>query len=76
MDFLTPLLLGLDWMDPEWWLDRFGQQMFWAAVAIVFSVIRVSPVQSAIGAGLMVAGVPAFYFWRNRLPPPGSRLPS
>ncbi len=36
MDVLTPLLLGLDWMDPEWWLDRFGQQMFWAAVAIVF----------------------------------------
>jgi membrane-associated protein len=36
VDVLTPLLLGLDWMDPEWWLDRFGQQMFWAAVAIVF----------------------------------------
>jgi membrane-associated protein len=36
VDVLTPLLLGLDWMDPEWWLDRFGQEMFWAAVAIVF----------------------------------------
>ncbi|HET6560695.1 MAG TPA: VTT domain-containing protein [Marmoricola sp.] len=36
MDLLTPLLLGLDWMDPEWWLARFDQQMFWAAVAIVF----------------------------------------
>jgi membrane-associated protein len=36
VDVLTPLLLGLDWMDPEWWLDRFDQQMFWAAVAIVF----------------------------------------
>jgi APA family basic amino acid/polyamine antiporter len=34
-----------------------------AAIAIVFSVIRVSPVQSAIGALLMLAGVPAFYYW-------------
>ncbi len=32
----TPLLLGLDWMDPQWWLDRFGAEMFWASVAIVF----------------------------------------
>ncbi len=31
-----PFLLGLDWMDPAWWLDRFGDQMFWAAIAIVF----------------------------------------
>ncbi len=34
-----------------------------AAIAIVVSVIRVSPLQSAIGAGLMIAGVPAFYYW-------------
>ena len=34
-----------------------------AAIAIVLSVIRVSPVQSAIGAALMIAGVPAFYYW-------------
>jgi len=33
---LLPLLLGLDWMDPAWWLERFGAQMFWASVAIVF----------------------------------------
>lgn len=32
----APLLLGLDWMDPEWLLQRFGQQMFWVSVAIVF----------------------------------------
>jgi len=48
-----------------------------AAVAIVISVIRVSPMQSAIGAALMAAGVPAFYYWRrtagSRLPDPGSR---
>ena len=36
-----------------------------AAVAIVISVIRVSPLQSAIGAGLMAAGVPAFYYWKR-----------
>jgi hypothetical protein len=36
-----------------------------AAVVIVVSVIRVSPVQSAIGAALMTAGVPAFYFWKR-----------
>jgi len=33
---LQPLLLGLDWMDPNWLLDTFGQQMFWVSVAIVF----------------------------------------
>jgi APA family basic amino acid/polyamine antiporter len=48
-----------------------------AAVAIVISVIRVSPVQSAIGAALMAAGVPAFYYWKrtsgSRLPAPDSR---
>jgi membrane-associated protein len=33
---LAPLLLGLDWMDPEWLLDQFGSEMFWVSVAIVF----------------------------------------
>jgi membrane-associated protein len=33
---LTPLLLGLDWMDPQWWLDQFGAEMFWASVLVVF----------------------------------------
>ena len=33
---MTPMLLGLDWMDPEWWLDQFGAEMFWASVLIVF----------------------------------------
>lgn len=32
----TPLLLGLDWMDPEWLLQEFGGAMFWVSVAIVF----------------------------------------
>ncbi|QNN54899.1 VTT domain-containing protein [Nocardioides mesophilus] len=30
------LLLGLNWMDPEWLLEQFGSQMFWVAVGIVF----------------------------------------
>ena len=32
-----PMLFGLDWMDPEWLLERFGQQMFWISVFIVFA---------------------------------------
>ena len=38
MDALTPdlLLLGIDWMDPEWLLERFGDAMFWVSTAIVF----------------------------------------
>jgi APA family basic amino acid/polyamine antiporter len=36
-----------------------------AAIGIVASVIRVSPMQSMIGAGLMLAGVPAFYYWKR-----------
>lgn len=33
---VTAELLGLNWMDPNWLLDRFGEQMFWVSVAIVF----------------------------------------
>ncbi|CAM3315101.1 VTT domain-containing protein [Nocardioides dubius] len=36
IDVLHPLLLGLNWMDPEWLLERFGQEMFWISIAIVF----------------------------------------
>ena len=28
--------LGPSWMDPQWLLDRFGEQFFWVSVAIVF----------------------------------------
>jgi membrane-associated protein len=31
---LHPLLLS--WMDPNWLLDRFGQQMFWVSLVIIF----------------------------------------
>jgi membrane-associated protein len=26
----------LNWMDPQWLLDQYGQQMFWVSVVIVF----------------------------------------
>lgn len=32
----APLLLGMDWMDPNWLLDRFGTQFFWISLLIVF----------------------------------------
>ena len=35
-DVVHPLLLGLNWMDPEWLLEHFGGAMFWVALAIVF----------------------------------------
>lgn len=31
-----PLLLGMDWMDPQWLLDRFGQELFWLSMVIIF----------------------------------------
>jgi membrane-associated protein len=33
---LAPMLLGIDWMDPEWLLEQFGSEMFWVSVVIVF----------------------------------------
>ena len=33
---LHPLLLGIDWMDPNWLLERFGAELFWIALIIVF----------------------------------------
>ncbi len=36
MNLLPPQLLGLDWMDPQWWLDQFGEQMYWVSAAVVF----------------------------------------
>lgn len=32
----TPFLLGMDWMDPEWWLKEFGGAFFWISLVIVF----------------------------------------
>jgi APA family basic amino acid/polyamine antiporter len=36
------------------------------AALVVASVVRVSPVQSAMGALLLAAGVPAYVLWRRR----------
>jgi membrane-associated protein len=36
VDLLQPLLLGMDWMDPAWLLDRFGAALFWLSMAIIF----------------------------------------
>ncbi len=33
---MTPLLLGMDWMDPNWLLDRFGSELFWLSLVIIF----------------------------------------
>jgi len=31
-----PLLLGMDWMDPAWLLERFGAELFWVSMVIIF----------------------------------------
>ncbi len=33
---LVPQLLGMDWMDPNWLLDRFGAEFFWISLIIIF----------------------------------------
>jgi membrane-associated protein len=33
---LQPLLLGMDWMDPNWLLEHFGQELFWLSLVIIF----------------------------------------
>ena len=33
---VQPLILGIDWMDPNWLLDRFGAELFWISLIIVF----------------------------------------
>ncbi|HEX2895522.1 MAG TPA: VTT domain-containing protein [Marmoricola sp.] len=30
-------LAGASWMDPQWWLDSFGQAFFWVSAAIIFA---------------------------------------
>jgi len=36
IDLLQPMLLGMDWMDPNWLLDNFGGQLFWLSLVIIF----------------------------------------
>jgi membrane-associated protein len=33
---VEPLLLGMDWMDPNWLLERFGDELFWLSLVIIF----------------------------------------
>ncbi len=33
---VQPLLLGIPWMDPNWLLDRFGAELFWISLVILF----------------------------------------
>lgn len=46
-------------------LGLFDAVMIVIGGIIGASVIRVSPVQSMTGAALMLAGVPAFYYWKR-----------
>ncbi|NYJ03030.1 membrane-associated protein [Nocardioides thalensis] len=33
---IVPLFLGIDWLDPEWLLDRFGPEFLWISLLILF----------------------------------------
>lgn len=33
---LSLLVLGMDWMDPNWLLDQFGPALFWISLLIIF----------------------------------------
>lgn len=35
MNFLNPLLFGLDWMDPNWLLEHYGALFFWVTLGII-----------------------------------------
>jgi membrane-associated protein len=35
-ELLDPQLLGMDWMDPQWLLDKFGPTMFWLSLVMIF----------------------------------------
>lgn len=58
---LQPWLLGIQWMDPQWWLDRYGDQFFWMALIVVFVecglLFPILPGDSLLFAtGLFIAG--------------------
>lgn len=40
------------------------------SVGVVASVVASNPVRSAVGAALLLAGVPAYLYWRSRAPTP------
>jgi membrane-associated protein len=32
----APMVLGIEWMDPDWLLSQFGSEFFWVSLVIVF----------------------------------------
>ena len=34
---LPPMLLGIDWLDPQYLLDQFGDYALWGAAAVIFA---------------------------------------
>ena len=42
------------------------------AAGVVASVVLANPVRSAVGAAFLLAGVPAFLYWRSQAPSPGT----
>ena len=34
--WLSTLFLGIEWLDPEWLLDRFGSEFLWVSLLILF----------------------------------------
>ena len=42
---------------------------------VVIGTVARSPVNSAIGFAILLAGLPAYWFWRSRNPPPMSAAP-
>jgi membrane-associated protein len=58
---LQPMLLGINWMDPQWWLDNYGQWFFWISLVIVFVecglLFPILPGDSLLFAiGMFIAG--------------------
>lgn len=58
---LQPMLLGINWMDPQWWLDNYGQYFFWISLVIVFIecglLFPILPGDSLLFAiGMFIAG--------------------
>lgn len=33
---VQPLLLGMNWMDPNWLFERFGAELFWISIIMIF----------------------------------------
>lgn len=33
---IEPLLFGITWLDLEWWLEHFGEALFWVSLGVLF----------------------------------------